>query len=101
MSLPLKRLDASRRGDGDAFEVVSVIGMQMRVMALGDVLATGPTASSRRADVRTRTIESRFARAVFPMPEGLGVVPGAKPSTGGEPRVRVHAPHGSSAAHVG
>ena len=56
--------------------------MQMRVMALQEVLAT---------------ISPRFARA----PKGLGVLDEAKPTTGGKPRGRVLIAHGSTAAHVG
>lgn len=108
--------EAMRRG-----EVLSVLGMEMRVMALEDVLVTKLMALSEHAlryesllaiaralrervdwdDVRTRTVSSPFARAFFVMLEGLGVVDEAKPTTGGEPRVRVLTPHGSSAAHVG
>jgi hypothetical protein len=102
-------------------EVLSVLGMEMRVMALEDVLVTKLMALSEHAlryesllaiaralreridwdDVRARTLSSPFARAFFVMLEGLGVVDEAKPTTGGEPRVRVLTPHGSSAAHVG
>ena len=102
-------------------EVLSVFGMEMRVMALEDVLVTKlmaltehslryesllPIARALREkvdwdDVRARTSESPFARAFFVMLEGLGVLDEAKPTTGGEPRVRVLTPHGSSAAHVG
>ena len=110
--------------DDEAFnrgEVLSVLGMEMRVMALEDVLVTKLMALSEHAlryessiaiaralreridwdDVRTRTIESPFARAFFVMLEGLGVVPEAKPTTGGEPRVRVLTPRGSTAANAG
>lgn len=102
-------------------EVLSVLGMEMRVMALEDVLVTKLMALSEHAlryesllaiaralreridwsDVRVRTFESPFARAFFVMLEGLGVLPEAKPTTGGQPRVRVLTPHGSSAEHVG
>jgi hypothetical protein len=103
-------------------EVMSVLGMEMRVMALEDVLVTKlmaldehslryesllPIARALREqvdwdDVRARTVESPFARAFFVMLEGLGVIPEAKPSTGGhETRVRVLTPRGSAAAHVG
>jgi hypothetical protein len=103
-------------------EVMSVLGMEMRVMALEDVLVTKLMALSEHSlryesllpiaralreqvdwdDVRSRTAESPFARAFFVMLEGLGVLPEANPSTGGhEPRVRVLTPHGSAAAHVG
>jgi len=103
-------------------EVMSVLGMEMRVMALEDVLVTKlmalsehslryesllPIARALReqvdwADVRTRTAESPWARAFFVMLEGLGILPGARQSTGGpEPRVRVLSPRGSAAANVG
>jgi hypothetical protein len=108
--------EAIRRG-----EVLSVLGMEMRVMALEDVLVTKLMALSEHAlryesllaisralrervewdDVRTRTSESPFARAFFVMLEGLGVIPEAKPTTGGEPRVRVLTPRGSTVAPVG
>src|SRR3954447_2277152 len=110
--------------DDEAFnrgEVLSVLGMEMRVMALEDVLVTKLMALSEHAlryetsiaiaralreridwdDVRARTGESPFARAFFVMLEGLGVVPEAKPTTGGEPRVRVLTPRGSTSAPVG
>ena len=103
-------------------EVMSVLGMEMRVMALEDVLVTKLMALSEHSlryesllaisralreqvdwqDVRARTSESTFARAFFVMLEGLGVVPEAKPTIGGhEPRVRVLTPRGSAAAYVG
>jgi predicted nucleotidyltransferase len=103
-------------------EVMSVLGMEMRVMALEDVLVTKLMALSEHSlryesllaisralreridwqDVRARTTESAFARAFFVMLEGLGVLPGATPTTGGhEARVRVLTPRGSAAAHVG
>ena len=100
-------------------EVLSVLGMEMRVMALEDVLVTKLVASSEHApryewlraiarplrervdwaDVRTRTVSTPLGRAVFVMLEGLGVVDEAKPTTGAEPRVLT--PHGSTAEHVG
>jgi hypothetical protein len=103
-------------------EVMSVLGMEMRVMALEDVLVTKlmaldehslryesllPIARALReqvdwADVRARTLESVWARAFFVMLEGLGLLPEASPSTGGqENRVRVLTPRGSAAANVG
>jgi len=103
-------------------EVMSVLGMEMRVMALEDVLVTKLMALSEHslryesllaisralreqvdwADVRARTSDSPFAQAFFVMLEGLGVVAEAKPTTGGhETRVRVLTPRGSAAAHVG
>jgi hypothetical protein len=103
-------------------EVMSVLGMEMRVMALEDVLVTKLMALSEHSlryesllpiaralreqidwdDVRSRTAASPFARAFFVMLEGLGVLPEAEPSIGGhQPRVRVLTPRGSAAAHVG
>jgi hypothetical protein len=102
-------------------EVMSVLGMEMRVMALEDVLVTKLMALSEHSlryesllpiaralrervdweDVRTRTAESPWARAFFVMLEGLGVLPEAKPTTGGQPRVRVLTARGSSDEHVG
>jgi hypothetical protein len=103
-------------------EVMSVLGMEMRVMALEDVLVTKLMALSEHSlryesllpiaralrervdwdDVRARTHQSPWARAFFVMLEGLGVLPEASPSTGGhETRVRVLTPRGSAAAHVG
>ena len=103
-------------------EVMSVLGMEMRVMALEDVLVTKLMALTEhslryesllsiaralreRVDweaVRSRTAESPWARAFFVMLEGLEVLPEARPATGGqEPRVRVLTPRGSAAANVG
>jgi predicted nucleotidyltransferase len=103
-------------------EVLSVLGMEMRVMALEDVLVTKLMALSEHSlryesllpiaralreqvdwdDVRARTSESPFARAFFVMLEGLGIVSGAEPTTGGRhPRVRVLTPQGSAAVDAG
>src|SRR3954462_9534042 len=103
-------------------EVMSVLGMEMRVMALEDVLVTKLMALSEHSlryesllpiaralrervdweNVRARTEESPWARAFFVMLEGLGILPEARPATGGqEPRVRVLTPRGSAAANVG
>jgi hypothetical protein len=103
-------------------EVLSVLGMEMRVMALEDVLVTKLMALSEHAlryesllpiaralreqvdwsDVRARTAESPFARAFFVMLEGLGILTGAEPTTGGrQARVRVLTPQGSGAATAG
>jgi predicted nucleotidyltransferase len=103
-------------------EVLSVLGMEMRVMALEDVLVTKlmaltehslryesllPIARALREkvdwdDVRARTRESPFARAFFVMLEGLGIVTEAEPTTGGrQTRVRVLTPQGSAAANAG
>jgi hypothetical protein len=101
---------------------MSVVGMEMRVMALEDVLVTKLLALSEHSlrhesllaisrapreqvdwvDVRARTSASPFARAFFVMLEGLGVLPEATQTIGGyETRVRVITPRGSAAAHVG
>jgi hypothetical protein len=84
-------------------EVLSVLGMEMRVMALEDVLVTKLMALSEHAlryesllpiaralreqveweDVRARTSSSPFARAFFVMLEGLGILPGVEPTTAG------------------
>ncbi len=103
-------------------EVMSVLGMEMRVMALEDVLVTKLMALSEHslryesllqiaralreqvnwADVRTRTADSLWARAFSVMLEGLGVLPEVRQTTGGhEPRVRVLSPRGSAATNVG
>ena len=103
-------------------EVLSVLGMEMRVMALEDVLVTKLMALSEHSlryesllpiaralrekvdwdDVRARTCESPFARAFFVMLEGLGVVTGAQSTTGGrQTRVRVLTPQGSVAENAG
>jgi hypothetical protein len=103
-------------------EVMSVLGMEMRVMALEDVLVTKLMALSEHSlryesllqiaralrervdweDVRARTAESPWARAFFVMLEGLGILPEARSTTGGhETRVRVLTPRGSAAANVG
>jgi hypothetical protein len=104
-------------------EVMSVLGMEMRVMALEDVLVTKLMALSEHSlryesllpiaralrervdweDVRRRTADSPFARAFFVMLEGLGVIESeAKPATGGhETRIRVLSQPSSAAANVG
>jgi Nucleotidyl transferase of unknown function (DUF2204) len=103
-------------------QVMAVLGMDIRVMAIEDVLVTKlmaltehtlryesllPIARAVREqvdwlDVRARTAESPFARAFFVMLEGLGVVTGAQSTTGGhQTRVRVLTPQGSAAANAG
>ena len=100
-------------------EDLSVLGMEMRVMALEDVLTTKLMALSEHAlryesllriaralreqidweTVRERTASSPFARAFFVMAEGLEILPGG--GAGGDTRsergtrVRVVTPHGS------
>src|SRR3954447_6023860 len=103
-------------------EILSVLGMEMRVMALEDVLVTKLMALTEHSlryesllpisralreqvdweDVRARTESSPFARAFFVMLEGLGIVSGAQPTTGGrQTRVKVLTPQGSAAADAG
>jgi predicted nucleotidyltransferase len=82
-------------------EELSVLGMEMRVMALEDVLATKLMALTEHSlryegllqisralreqidwpSVRARTESSPFARAFFTLAEGLDIVPAAPGST--------------------
>jgi hypothetical protein len=93
-------------------EVLSVLGMEMRVMALEDVLVTKITALTEHSlryegllqiaralreqvdwdTVRARTADSPFARAFFVLAEGLEILPGDAPEGGRHPRVRVVTP---------
>jgi hypothetical protein len=106
-------------------EKMSVLSMQMRVMAIEDVLITklmaltehnlryeGLLAIARALreqvdwpQVRRATAESPFARAFFVLLEGLEIVPPAAdaPQAGAphEPRVRVVTAPGSAAAAPG
>jgi hypothetical protein len=105
-------------------EQLNVLSMELRVMALEDVIVTKLMAldehslryesllSIARAlrervdwdDVRARTSSSPFARAFFVMLEGLGVIAppeGAPAPPPREPRVRVLTRPGSSASDAG
>ena len=106
-------------------EVMAVLGMDMRVMALEDVLVTKLMALSEHAlryesllriaralreqiewdAVRDRTASSPFARAFFVLAEGLDILPEQPPTAattpGARPRVRVLEPPGSSARGEG
>src|SRR5436190_23334646 len=102
-------------------EVLAVLGMDIRVMAIEDVLVTKlmaltehalryesllPIARAVReqvdwADVRVRTAESPFARAFFVMLEGLGIVPADDTETRRATTVRVLTPPDPSAASAG
>src|SRR4051812_8473858 len=105
-------------------EVLSVLGLDIRVMALEDVLVTKLMALSEHAlryegllqiaralreqvdweDVRARTAESPFARAFFVLLDGLDIVreSGDAPAAArGQPRVRVVTPRGSEAPRPG
>jgi hypothetical protein len=99
---------------------LSVLGMEIRVMALEDVMATklmALTEHSLRYEgllqiaralreqiawdvVRTRTEKSPFARAFFVLLEGLEILPD-RPEQRRETRVRVVSPHGSTAKQGG
>jgi hypothetical protein len=103
-------------------EELSVLGMDIRVMALEDVMATklmALTEHSLRYEsllqiaralreqidwqaVRARTARSPFARAFFVLLEGLEIVPGdAAPHERPQTRVRVVTPQGSTATEGG
>jgi hypothetical protein len=102
-------------------EVRSVLGMEMRIMALEDVLVTKlmaltehslryesllPIARALREQVdwesvRARTAGSPFARAFFVMLEGLGILPEGPAEPAREPRVRVLTQPGSAATPPG
>jgi hypothetical protein len=105
-------------------ELMAVLGMDMRVMALEDVLVIKLMALSEHAlryesllritralreqvnwdAVRDRTESSPFARAFFVLAEGLGILPERAPQSPGtapRTRVRVLTPPGSSATDEG
>jgi hypothetical protein len=103
----------------------SVLGMEMRVMALEDVMVTKLMAISEHSlrferllqisralreqidwdDVRSRTESSAFARAFFVLLEGLDILPPhaapEAPEGARQTRVRVVTPPGSAAAGAG
>ena len=102
-------------------EELSVLGMDIRVMALEDVMATkllALTEHSLRYEsllqiaralreqidwpaVDARTRESPFARAFFVLLDGLDIVPETDPANRAQPRVRVVSPQGSTATQGG
>jgi hypothetical protein len=106
-------------------EEMPVLSMEMRVMALEDVLVTklmaitehhmryeGPLAIARALReqidwerVRSATVSSPFARAFFVLLEGLEILPSQRdaPQAGArsEPRVRVVTSAGSGSAEAG
>jgi len=106
-------------------EEMSVLSMQMRVMAIEDVLITKLMALTEHAlryesllaiaralreqvdwaQVRSATASSPFARAFFVLLEGLEIIPAQRdaPEAGArpEPRVRVVTAAGSGAAGAG
>jgi predicted nucleotidyltransferase len=101
-------------------EELSVLGMEIRVMALEDVMATKLMALTEHslryegllqiaralreqidwAAVRARTESSPFARAFFVLLEGLDILPEASSHRSGT-TVRVVGPQGSPATHGG
>jgi predicted nucleotidyltransferase len=110
--------------DEDVFargEELSVLGMEIRVMALEDVMATklmALTEHSLRYEsllqiaralreqvdweaVRARTTDSPFARAFFVLLEGLGILEETSPPERTQTRVRVVTRQGSTATQGG
>jgi Uncharacterised nucleotidyltransferase len=101
-------------------EDLSVLGMEIRVMALEDVMATKLMALTEHSlryegllqiaralreqidweTVRARTAESPFARAFFVLLEGLEILP-SHPAPRRETHVRVVTRHGSTATQGG
>jgi predicted nucleotidyltransferase len=102
-------------------EELSVLGMEIRVMALEDVMATKLMALTEHSlryesllqiaralreqvdwpTVRARTAASPFARAFFVLLEGLEIVPDTEVLSRPQPTVRVVTPHGSTATQGG
>jgi hypothetical protein len=102
-------------------EELSVLGMEIRVMALEDVMATkllALTEHSLRYEgllqiaralreqidwdaVRARTQSSPFARAFFTLIEGLDIMPAPASRGSSEPRVRVVTAPGSTSTQGG
>ena len=104
------------RGEG-----LPLLSLEMRVMALEDVLTTKLMALSEHAlryesllrisralreqidwdSVRERTASSPFARAFFVLAEGLDILPGDTPQPPHQRRVRVVTPRGSDPSGPG
>jgi hypothetical protein len=102
-------------------ETMAVLGMEIRVMALEDVLTTKLMALTEHAlryesllqiaralreqiewdTVRARTAGSPFARAFFVLAEDLGILPGGAPEAPHQSRVRVVTPRGSGRSGAG
>ena len=102
-------------------EELSVLGLEIRVMALEDVMATklmALTEHSLRYEgllqiaralreqidwdaLRARTADSPYSRAFFVLLEDLGILPGGEPRRPAQPRVRVVTPRGSTATNGG
>jgi Uncharacterised nucleotidyltransferase len=102
-------------------EVLSVLGLDIRVMALEDVMVTKLMALNEHAirfesllqisralreqirwdDVRARTETSPFARAFFVLLEGLDILPAQAAARDARTRVRVVTEPGSAPARAG
>jgi hypothetical protein len=102
-------------------EELSVLGMDIRVMAMEDVMATKLLALTEHSlryesllqiaralreqidwpTVRARTDQSPFARAFFVLLEGLEILPEPSDAVRAQPRVRVVTPQGSTATQGG
>jgi hypothetical protein len=102
-------------------EELSVLGMDIRVMALEDVMATKLLALTEHSlryesllqiaralreqidwpTVRARTGQSPFARAFFVLLEGLEILPEPGGTARAQPRVRVVTPQGSTPTQGG
>jgi putative nucleotidyltransferase-like protein len=102
-------------------EELSVLGMDIRVMAMEDVMATKLLALTEHSlryesllqiaralreqidwpTVRARTDQSPFARAFFVLLEGLEILPEQGGAARAQPRVRVVTPQGSTATQGG
>jgi hypothetical protein len=102
-------------------EELSVLGMDIRVMAMEDVMATKLLALTEHSlryesllqiaralreqidwpTVRARTEQSPFARAFFVLLEGLEILPEPGGTARPHPRVRVVTPQGSTATKGG
>jgi Uncharacterised nucleotidyltransferase len=102
-------------------EVLSVLGLDIRVMALEDVMVTKLMALNEHAiryesllqisralreqiqwdDVRARTESSPFARAFFVLLEGLDILPAKAAPRESRTRVRVVTEPGSAPARAG
>lgn len=102
-------------------EELSVLGMDIRVMAMEDVMATKLLALTEHSlryesllqiaralreqidwpTVRARTEQSPFARAFFVLLEGLEILPEPGGTVRAQPRVRVVTPQGSTPTQGG
>ena len=91
-------------------EPMSVLGMEIRVMALSEhalryerLLQIARSLREQVAwdAVRDRTAQSPFARAFFVLAEGLEILPSGGVETARQAHVRVVTPQGSSGSRAG